>query len=328
MARFEEETIGYTLNRLRDAEFQLRERLQLSKFVSTVPEEEKHPQQYSEVCCVEDLLHLIQDQGVISRDSTFCLARLAYKCTQSTELPALMIRRFGEVSGTKIWRFIRSLAKPVSVCYLFGRIASELPQFRTLKLCPRNPPDAVLLNRRLIVSIDHAWQELGLPPPTESTNGFFKTWDSRFKRGCSQKLNTHAEVQLLALYQDQPHLEPTMDYLGCSKNACLLCEAYLLRSPIRLRVRGRHGGCYPLWGIPRRQSKDFERILTELADILTQRIQEIKYTSLLTQALPQSGMVSDINSTDFRALEERRKAVAEQQRANDVVRARYKLLCV
>jgi len=328
MARFEEETIGYTLNRLRDAEFQLRKRLQLSKTVSTIPEEEKQAQQNSEFCYGEQLLHLVQEQGVISRDHSFCVARLAYKCAQSTELPALMIRRFGEASGTIIWRLIRSLAKPVFACCLFGRVASELPQFRNLKLCPRNPPDALLLNRRLIVSIDHAWQELGLWPPTEATKASFNQWDSDFKSGCSQMLSTHAEVQLQVLYQVQPHLEPTMDYLGCSKNACLLCEAYLLRSPIRLRVRGRHGGCYPLWGIPRLQFKNTERILTELADILIQRIQEIKYTPLFTQALPQSGVVSDLNSKDLGELNERKKAVAEQQRSSDAIRTRHKLLCV
>ena len=318
--------VEYNSNRLQNIVSRLRETLGLPKVKSTSPKEEWPQHQHEEIGYAEDLLRLIEEQRADLRDYRVRVARLAYRCAQSTELSAYMIRRFGDAAGTKAWRAIRFIARAISACRLFVWVARELPQFRTIRVCQRNPPDAVQLDRRFIIPIGQARQRLGLSLTTESTKEFLTKWDEHFNHGCSQRLSTHAEIQLLLLYAEHPNLQPTTNYLGCSKKACLLCEATLLTSPIRLRVRGRHGGCYPLWGIPSSHLKRFEQTLLRLADDLIQRVKEIEYTSLLTQALPQSTVFSNVESKDFRALGERRKAIAEQQRSCDAIRDKLKLL--
>jgi hypothetical protein len=56
-------------------------------------------------------------------------------------------------------------------------------------------------------------------------------------------------MQLLARYEADPSLTPTLAYFGCSKKACFLCDVFLALSPLKPRVRGRHGVCHPNWAV-------------------------------------------------------------------------------
>jgi hypothetical protein len=64
-----------------------------------------------------------------------------------------------------------------------------------------------------------------------------------FKRDCFRGFSAHAEMQLLMRHEAFPELKPTLDYIGCSKKASLLCKAFLQIAPLRPRIRGRQ--CYP-----------------------------------------------------------------------------------
>jgi len=108
-------------------------------------------------------------------------------------------------------------------------------------------------------------------------------------------LSTHAEAQLLIRHEAFPELKPTLDYIGCSKKACLLCEAFLQIAPLRPRIRGRHGGCYPTWGVSPAHLGRLNGRLTHLSKLLKQRILEQLVSRVVSQ-IPQSTIVLGISS--------------------------------
>lgn len=96
------------------------------------------------------------------------------------------------------------------------------------------------------------------------------------------------------------------NWAAYSKKACLLCEAFLQVSPQKFRIRGRHGGCYPAWGLSEAHIKPLFSTLGHLSQFLKHRIVELLTTGPSTrgQAVPQSTIVSDFNSLDLKGIKD------------------------
>ncbi len=87
----------------------------------------------------------------------------------------------------------------------------------------------------------------------------------------------HAEMQLFMRYEENATLTPTLYYFGYSKKACLLCDSFLQSLPSPIATRGRHGICYPAWGVPPLRSVGAEAALKELEKMLVSRIKTDLY---------------------------------------------------
>lgn len=146
------------------------------------------------------------------------------------------------------------------------------------------------LDKKYIVTLEDAWKALRLPPTPAHMQVTFMSRGKNFKRNCSRGFSTHAEAQLLICYEAFPGLKPTLDYIGCSKKACPLCEAFLQVAPLRPRIRGRHGGCYPTWGVSPAHLGRLSERLTRLSKLLKQRVLEQLVSRVVTphHRIPQS----------------------------------------
>jgi hypothetical protein len=84
-------------------------------------------------------------------------------------------------------------------------------------------------------------------------------------------------MQLFMRHEENAALTPTIYYFGCSKKACLLYDDFLQSLPNPIATRGRHGICYPAWGVPPSRSVGAEAALKELEKMLVSRIKTDLY---------------------------------------------------
>jgi hypothetical protein len=74
--------------------------------------------------------------------------------------------------------------------------------------------------------------------------------EAKLRKACRLKLTLHAEMQLLEFYDRNPALVPQLRLMGTSKKACYLCQEFLLRHPLHIRVSACHQKVYPTWMPP------------------------------------------------------------------------------
>jgi len=63
------------------------------------------------------------------------------------------------------------------------------------------------------------------------------------------KYRTHAEMQLIVFYEENPSLKLYCTYIGCNKQSCYLCYNFIEHHG-RFRVDGCHQSLYSLWTVP------------------------------------------------------------------------------
>ena len=238
--------------------------------------------------------------------------RAAFAMLGSVELKTVLNMLDNHKLGVseKVERLINFLSRPVTACRHFAKVARTLPQFANVKIIHRQPPIGIQLEPKLVVSLDQAWQQLQLPQ-FANQGKFMEEFSQRFRKDCSRELRVHTEVQLLQLYEAQPHLAPTTRYLGCSKKACLLCETILSLSTLGLVAGKRHGRLYPVWAVPNAALPQFGQRLSELADMIVQRIRvlQTRETEFLEGAIVESTIISDLKSKDLTEINQRQNLV-------------------
>ncbi|TLD32697.1 hypothetical protein PspLS_01662 [Pyricularia sp. CBS 133598] len=106
-------------------------------------------------------------------------------------------------------------------------------------------------------------------------------------------------------------------YIGCSKKACLLCEAFLDLAPgsPSFRVRGRYGECFFLWDIPRTLHHKLSMPLESITGLLPARIARILLQDargLLAQAVAQSITISSISDPHLASQRREVKKMSEE----------------
>lgn len=321
MSDFEEATIIYNAARLKrtlsDIRHVLTSKARKSKLLL-------HSQPTSSVI---NLVQQALTQGTDIEDSLADIIRLAYHSAQMPSARNFLIETFGNTIGDKVWRLIHFLARPISACRLLGETARRLPAFRKLKIQAHRPPIPVILDNRYLIPIHEAWERLGLPVATPSTRETLNKFNDKFIKACSKPFSTHAEIQLVLKYLENPHSQPSLHYLGCSKKACLLCESFMQKSPLQFKTRGGHGKCYPTWSIAHSHLKSLEELLAGFAKTLVQRIMESDDASrrLLGQPLAESSMVSSLGSSLLQDFELRKHLLNDQKQRSDTFRTQFYL---
>lgn len=237
------------------------------------------------------------------------LARLAHAFASSaglSEIPEALTET--KKIQAHLWRDVRFLGRPIRNCRLIAEIGLRFPQFRTLDIHRIPRPRPTKLKPEHILSPDDTIQRLGLDNCKQEILKKLQRLEkppacmwSKFKSKAKEGLDAHAEVQLLAWYSANPHAQLGLDYFGCSKRTCLLCEALMdLQSP-PIRSRGRHGICYPDWGIAHSMFTESSSILERLEQDFVGRIRgSVAGEGYKIPNVPQSTVVSTLQSQELR----------------------------
>lgn len=253
-------------------------------------------QQHDEETAAQDWARTIElalqfDAEKTDSETRSSIVQHAYRCVNNTEAQDLRSHMFGMQDGGKLWDRLNFIARPLTDARLLRLIAAREPQFRNcrLSLVPTKPKTT--LDARYVVGIPEAWEQLGpgLIPESLATSSII---NQKFKKACAEPFGLHAEMQLVLHYDEQRAPQPTLDYFGCSKKSCLLCETFLRALPNPIDTRGRHGVCYPAWGVPVSNSAGIQDTIKELGKSLVARIRELLNGKNLGDNVKQSEMVS------------------------------------
>jgi hypothetical protein len=177
------------------------------------------------------------------------------------------------------------------------------------------------------VDIRFTWDKLGPGASSLAETKVLAGFSDKFKSDCGKSFALHAEMQLFMHYETGAALSPTLDYLGCSKKACLLCESFLEALARPVATRGRHGICYPAWGVPSSTSLGTMAALEALDKMLVSRVKSHLADSvridkrLIVPAVHQSTVASAYsNSEVVHGLHRRAEAAESARKAEQKLR--------
>lgn len=252
-------------------------------------------QQHGEETAAQDWTKMMElalqfDTEKIDSETRLSIVKHAYRCVNTSEVQDLLSHMFGQ-EGQKLWDRLNFIARPLTDARLLRAIAAREPHFGNcrLSLVPTRPKTT--LDARYVVRIPEAWEQLGLGPIPESLATSSKI-NLKFKKACAEPFGLHAEMQLVLHYDEQRAPQPTLDYFGCSKKRCLLCETFLGALPNPIDTRGRHGVCSPAWGVPVSNSAGIQDTIKELGKSLVDRIRGLLNGKNLGDNVKQSEIVS------------------------------------
>ena len=138
----------------------------------------------------------------------------------------------------------------------FKDIALTLPSFRqvTIILVSRLPAPVSPSQHPLNLKQTFGVLQLDLSPATTKAvlgqNWTIAKTEREFVKRQKQRLNVHAEVQLLmSLNTDGSSTSDLFPYFGCSKLSCFMCNRFI-QSYGQFTTRGCHGRLFKPWTVP------------------------------------------------------------------------------
>ncbi|KAI1780279.1 hypothetical protein F4818DRAFT_435485 [Hypoxylon cercidicola] len=260
------------------------------------------------------------------------IVQLAYDCVSSTEVHYLLHVAFNPQVASKLWTFLKYLARPITDCRLLRRIASRLPKFRNVRVSVVPPVPKTSIKPEYNVDITSAWTRLVSAPPSPSDLKVIVGLNDRFKRECVLANSLHAEMQLFDYLQKDTLSILALPYFGCSKKSCLLCEDFLHALSPPIATRGRHGICYPAWGVPRSNSDDtliaLKGLEMDLASRIKTYLQDSKRGPAIRTPLQvaQSSIVSGLSDMTIQELQWKEEQTVSAKQEEDSRREERRIL--
>ncbi|KAL3423505.1 hypothetical protein PVAG01_05252 [Phlyctema vagabunda] len=218
---------------------------------------ERYSEAIKQLSVLRDLAFGYQQSGRSLLDGYDQLATQAYRLRGTRLVKELLSQSPGATtSSRKLWTSICSLGR-LRVCYgTFKDIVNKLPSFADVKICliPRAPVSKDPFQNTL--TLKQTLEKLGLQldlPTIQTILGHKWTVakaEQQFKQLQKQKLNVHAEVQMVMFFSK---MEETFThlfrYFGCSKYSCFMC-AHFLNAHGTFKTRGCHGRLFKPCIIP------------------------------------------------------------------------------
>lgn len=256
----------------------------------------------------------------------------AYRCVLSADIRQFLLHTKSQAKdGRKIWHVLKCLARPILDCRTLRDIAIRHPQFQNIRICPVRQRHKTALRDAYRdeheVEIMYTWNKLAPGDSSLSEAKALAVFSEKFKSDCGKSFALHAEMQLFMHYESGAALSPTLDYFGCSKKACLLCESFLGALARPVATRGRHGICYPAWGVPPSTSLGTMTALEELDKMLVSRVKSHLVDSvrvdkrLIVPAVHQSTVASAYSDSEaVQGLHRRAEAAESVRKAEQKLR--------
>jgi len=249
------------------------------------------------------------------------ITQQAYECVKSPDVHGLLKTACESKVGSKLWYTLKAIARPIMDCRMLWSIANQYAQFSDVRISPVVARLEKRISREYQIDISDAWARLDPASPPGFKLGIIDVADDKFKQDCAASYGLHAEIQLFMHYENRPELTPTLSYFGCSKKSCLLCNTFLQALPDPIATRGRHGICYPAWGVPRPRSDRAASALRGLKERLISRIKLVLYHSARGRnvyfgpTVPQSTFVSDFSEKTLQGWLQREEKVKSAKEA-------------
>lgn len=269
------------------------------------------------------LLELLFHEDVETTEGRERAVLQAYRCVESPKIYEVLQTSESKVAS-KLWRSLFFLARPIKDCRLLQSIANRLPQLRNSRISPIFQKHQTVMKQEFQIDILDAWTRLLSAPLPASGENVISQSREQFKKDCATPYSLHAESQVFVFFQDQPALNPSLNYFGCSKRACFLCQGFLQALNEPINTRGTHGICYPAWGVPRSSSSEVNPALKRLEQKIVSRIKTYLPNPARASkvyhapAVPQSSIVSNLPEStvsDLRRREETLRSAKDQETA-------------
>ncbi|KAJ5713971.1 uncharacterized protein N7483_011152 [Penicillium malachiteum] len=236
----------------------------------------------------------------------------------------------------KLSNCLRFIARPITDCQLLLSIAEREQQFQQIQISLITPEEMSKLDSTYCVGLEDAFSQLGLDKPSTFRKcDIAKSFGRKFEKVCKKAswgpFSLHAEMQLISHYDVNKASPPTFHYFGCSKKTCLLCETFLSSLPVPINTRGRHGICYPTWGLPSLKSakaliaaKSMEESLVSRIKSILQVLERGDKPRFLNQ-IAQSGIVSDFSETTLDGWKQREQILTTLKAQSEARRRDFSL---
>lgn len=197
----------------------------------------------------------INEGSIFDRHSDLVIA--AYDLRRSS-IVEQMLNNSPQASHTsrRLWVNICLTARLRVTFEKFKETALTFPSFMhiTITLVSRPPAPASPPHR--LMKLRETFDILGLDTKKKTIQAVMgQKWtliqlERKFAERQRQKLNIHAEVQLLMHLNTSNTSDPEpWPYIGCSKLCCFMCHAFV-KSYRQFKTRGSHGRLFKPWTIP------------------------------------------------------------------------------
>ena len=276
----------------------------------------------------QTMTDLLRRRDTATGDVRETVVRQACRVGSSLDCRILIFSIFERAKALKIWSALLFLSRPLVDVRMLWQLAGRFPEYRDIRILPVRGVLQTSLSPQHQVDIETAWSKLISATPLVEDLKVLAPFDASFRSACSEAYSLHAEMQLVDSYESGNAQHPTLDYFGCSKKSCFLCEIFLQSLPSPVRTRGRHGNCYPAWGIPCPTSSETAVALDRLKDVLVSRIKgHLKHKQLsLLVSVPQSTLVPDLSHSVLQQLTLKDKMVQEAARREVESREQQRIL--
>jgi len=269
------------------------------------------------------------DKGYVTLDDHEFQERIvlqAHRCVVSTEVFKLLHITFGMNIRAKLWRALKFLARPVADCRMLYDIAKRQPRFQKVRIFLVSSMLRTSIHPEYRLTIVDAWTQLSAPPQSLDAKMISK-FEERFGVDCRKSYSLHSEMQLFIHHEKDIRLTPSLDYFGCSKKACLLCDLFLKSLPRPINTRGKHGTCYPAWGVPYSDSIEVETALMELEKRIVSRIKAClsNQKTYFTPAVAQSTILSNLSESNHQYWGQK-EAAKKKAREDEIARIEEKAI--
>ncbi|KAJ8060028.1 hypothetical protein OCU04_011639 [Sclerotinia nivalis] len=243
------------------------------------------------------------------------IVQRAYECVMNLEIHNFLHVVFEPAVGSKLWRALKFLTRPLIDIRILRDIATHHPQFQDIRISPVFPSAKTSIGLQYQIPVSTAWTKLTNDSPPAAILRKLDRYNDEFKEDCAKSYNLHAEIQLVMHYENSRDLVPTFEYFGCSKKTCLICEGFLQSLPVPICTRGRHGICDSSWGVLLSTSVGVDTALKGLETILISRINAFLedpseiHKSLFVSNVEQSTLASELSESTRESLKQREELI-------------------
>ncbi|KAI5812961.1 hypothetical protein BZA77DRAFT_322726 [Pyronema omphalodes] len=235
---------------------------------------------------------LLKLQSLIGEKDNFRLVRNSYDAARSEDMQRLVREcTDGNSIASEIRHYIYRLGHYVSVAKTLILTASikqsqhlilEL-RIRTIRPAPKMPSPLRVGDITLSGILSKVCRAPDIKKYTALAHARDRNYDLHMEEGMRTKYDfktrIHAELLLIDHFRknDLEFYPPNRRYIGCSKDACYLCDRYVaaMKGP-KFELRGCHQKIYIPWRPPDLQADCDKELVTERRDILNEMMDKMR----------------------------------------------------
>jgi hypothetical protein len=241
----------------------------------------------------------VNEESTLDRHSKLVIA--AYDLRRSSNIEQ-MLNSSSRASSTskKLWVNICLIARLKVTFGKFKETALTFPSFTCITITLVSRPPAPASPPHRLMNLRETFDTLGLNTKKNTIQAVMgQKWtlsrlEREFMKRQRQKLNIHAEVQLLMhLNTANASGSGIFPYIGCSKLCCFMCYSFI-QSYGHFNARGCHGRLFKPWTVPK-----MELLLPEQVGRISEAVISLQNVIVKKLVTPVAGKVRHERTSVF-----------------------------